>query len=107
MATSIDAPAPPAETEPEGLYEIIDGQVVEKPSKRAYDVEIVSIVHQLIGPHARSNGHGRVVCEMLFRVAPEGTKDLRPDVAFVSHQRWPIDRRAPRTNAWEVVPDLV
>jgi Uma2 family endonuclease len=30
----------------------------------------------------------------------------RPDVAFVSYQRWPRNRRVPRAEAWDVVPDL-
>jgi Uma2 family endonuclease len=41
---------------------------------------------------------------MLFRI----DKDLqrRPDVAFVSAERWPIGRRIPDDAAWDVVPDL-
>jgi Uma2 family endonuclease len=30
----------------------------------------------------------------------------RPDVAFVSTARWPLDRALPRTGDWDVVPDL-
>ena len=30
----------------------------------------------------------------------------RPDVAFVSTARWPLDRALPETGDWEVVPDL-
>lgn len=30
----------------------------------------------------------------------------RPDVAFVSRERWPTDRPVPRTAAWDVVPDI-
>jgi Uma2 family endonuclease len=107
MAASIEVPAPPAQAEPEGLYENINGQIVQKPELSAYEIEIACLFLEEIGPYARSNGLGRAVYEMLFRIAPDGTRDLRPDVAFISHRRWPIERRAPRTNAWEVVPDLV
>ena len=30
----------------------------------------------------------------------------RPEVAYVSYERWPRQRRVPRTQAWAVVPDL-
>jgi len=30
----------------------------------------------------------------------------RPDVAFVSYDRWPQQRRMSRTEAWEVMPNL-
>ena len=30
----------------------------------------------------------------------------RPDVAFVSTARWPLDRLIPEAGDWEVVPDL-
>ncbi|HMF38325.1 MAG TPA: Uma2 family endonuclease, partial [Isosphaeraceae bacterium] len=29
-----------------------------------------------------------------------------PEAAFVSIERWPLRRRVPRTEAWEIVPDL-
>lgn len=114
MATATETPnASPsqeaealAEIEPAGLYEVVDGVVVEKPAMGAYEIEIASILQDMLGPFARSQRLGRVVSEMLFRLDVERKRDRRPDVAFVSHQRWPIERRAPRTAAWEVVPDL-
>jgi Uma2 family endonuclease len=30
----------------------------------------------------------------------------RPDVAFVSAQKWPLDQPLPETGDWEVIPDL-
>jgi Uma2 family endonuclease len=44
--------------------------------------------------------------EILFDLATVG-KEQRPDVAFVSSQRWPYDRVPPRgDNAWKVIPNL-
>ncbi len=94
------------EIEPEGLYEVVDGAILEKPAMGAYEIEIASILQSLLGPFARSNGLGRVVSEMLFRLEADLKRERRPDVAFVSQERWPIERRAPRANAWAVVPDL-
>jgi Uma2 family endonuclease len=44
--------------------------------------------------------------ETLFRLDAARGLERRPDVAFVSYQRWPRDRKMRRANAWEVVPDL-
>lgn len=30
----------------------------------------------------------------------------RPDLAYISFERWPRGKSVPATNAWEVVPDL-
>lgn len=106
IATEAQVQAPTIENEPEGLYEVVDGQVVEKPAMGAYEVEIAAILGRLMGVFAETNQLGRVLVEMLFRLEPESKLDRRPDVAFLSRERWPIQRRAPRTAAWEVVPDL-
>jgi Uma2 family endonuclease len=108
MATASEAPAPATATraEPEGLYEVVDGRIVEKPPMGAFEVEIASILQDWLGPFARSNRLGRAVTEMLFRIDPARGLERRPDLAFVSHGRWPLERRAPRESAWEVVPDL-
>src|SRR5438093_10625301 len=106
MATATALNAPPATIEPEGLYEVVDGQIVATPPMGAFEVELASILQNWMGPFARSNHLGRVVTELLFVIDPARGRERRPDVAFVSHERWPIDRRAPKAAAWEVVPDL-
>jgi Uma2 family endonuclease len=59
-----------------------------------------------LSPFAHDANLGSVVMEMLFllRSAPELKR--RPDLAFVSAERWPLGKRVPRTEAWEVIPDL-
>jgi len=89
----------------ESLYEISAGQRVELPPMSAYEVFLASRLLVLLEPFTRTLG--RVVTEMLFRLDPSGNLQRRPDVAFVSYQRWPANRRIPRTNAWDVVPELV
>ena len=42
---------------------------------------------------------------MLFRLEATKPLDRRPDVAYVSFQRWP-QRFIPSTNAWEIAPEL-
>ena len=43
---------------------------------------------------------------MLFRINSETDLRRRPDVAFVSHKRWPFNRRIPKVIPWDMVPDL-
>jgi Uma2 family endonuclease len=43
---------------------------------------------------------------MLFDLRVMAGRKRRPDVAFVSFDRWPQHRRIPRIDAWEVVPNL-
>ena len=58
------------------------------------------------GPFARANRLGQVFTEMLFRINFANDLQRRPDVAFVSHARWPFNRRPPRGPVWDMVPDL-
>lgn len=95
---------PPAE--PEGFYEIIDDEVREKPAMGAFEVWIASQLQTVLGTFAQANRLGRVATEMLFTIDQTRRLQRRPDVAFVSRERWPHERRTPRTAAWEVVPDL-
>ncbi len=110
MATAPFPPpvAPPTEPEhePEGLYEVIDGQVVEKPLMAAYEVDIAIYLVVALENFARSHRLGKAHSEMLFLISRDRNLKRRPDVSFVSSARWPLHLRAPRTPAWDVVPDL-
>jgi Uma2 family endonuclease len=44
---------------------------------------------------------------MLFDFTAMVQRKRRPDVAFVSYERWPRQRPVPHAEAWEVVPNLV
>lgn len=94
-----------AAAEPEGLYEIVDGQVVEKKPMGAYETLVGSLLHAGLSHFARTQQQGRAVSEMLFNFDP-GLPQRRPDVAYISYTRWPRTRRVPSTQAWAVVPDL-
>jgi Uma2 family endonuclease len=88
------------------LYEVVGGHVVEKPPMGAFESALASFLQDLMGPFARKNRLGRVVAEMLFLIEPANKMKRRPDLAFVSKERWPLKKRIPRTEAWDVVPDL-
>jgi len=87
-------------------YEIVDGKRVELPPMGAYQSVLASCLDQILGHFARAQGLGRVVVETLFQLDREGKLQRKPDVAFVSYQRWAKNLRVPDTNAWDVIPEL-
>ena len=112
MATVTEAPAPAIETrgtrefEPEGLYEFVNGGFIEKSYLFAFEVQMVCVLMQSMVRSLEGKRLGRVFINMPFRLNTSPRLDRRPDMAFVSQERWPIDRRAPKAAAWEVVPEL-
>src|ERR1700678_1601582 len=91
--------------EPDGLYEVIDGRVVEK-TMGAYECWLASVIFGALNPHNTANPIGRVVQEMIFDLRPSVERERRPDVAFVSFARWARNRGIPRARSWAVVPEL-
>ena len=59
-----------------------------------------------LGTFVKTQGLGRAVVEMLFRIDPAPNLQRRPDLAFVSYERWPRGKRVPEDAAWDVVPEL-
>ena len=86
------------------LYEVIDGKVVEKANMGTYQTEIATILSNYLGPYARQNGCGRVIVEAIVRI--DEKTQYRPDIAFVSFEKWPKKRRTPDKDPWEIIPDL-
>lgn len=90
----------------ESLYEVIDGVVVEKPPMGAYEYELVFLLGREIDEFVRPAGLGRAITEMVFDFRPLVDRERRPDIAYISKERCPLSRRAPRTRSWKLVPDL-
>src|SRR5262245_7242994 len=67
---------------------------------------LTSDLHFYLTSHARQHKQGRAVCETVFVLDPDRDLRRRPDVAFVSIERWPLDKPIPETGDWLVVPDL-
>jgi Uma2 family endonuclease len=68
---------------------------------------IASTLHQALESHASTNQLGRVTGEARFDWGDVENPDLRPDLAFVSFDRWAAYRHVPSALTWHVVPDLV
>lgn len=66
MSTVLDAPGSTEVVEPEGRYEVIGGQVVEKAPMGAYETSIACLLFELLAPFTRSRRLGQCVTEMLF-----------------------------------------
>jgi Uma2 family endonuclease len=89
----------------EPLYEVIHGERRELPPMGAFEVSLGFELGRILGNYASERRLGLVVAEVLFVLNAEAELRRRPDVAFVSYGRWPT-RTIPRTEAWDVVPDL-
>src|SRR5438128_2665384 len=100
MATASTPPpdlAPDPTVDGDSLYEVVNGQVVEKPPMASYPGEIASLLLWHLTTFVRENQLGKVVGEVLFRIDRATNLQRRPDLAFVSDARWPRNRRAPNT----------
>ncbi len=100
--------APPMETD-EALYELVHGVRIAIPAMSYYANKVTGRLSTNLAGHVERNGLGTVVTETLFLVplADDRERLRRPDVAFVSRERWPVDRPDdPDANGWAVVPDL-
>lgn len=86
------------------LYEIINGEKVIKPIS-TYENVLAGMLFGRLNVHADANRLGRAIIEVMFDL-PNLSNDRRPDVGFISFDRWPQNRGIPRTKAWAVIPDL-
>jgi len=91
----------------EDHYKIIDGERQEIAPISVYENYLASRLQGVIDPFVTEHALGRAVVETLFLIQRQPREfQYRPDFAFVSFERWGADRRVPRQNAWDVVPDL-
>jgi Uma2 family endonuclease len=108
-AAAVHEPVPtpaPAPVAGDVLYEVIDGRVVEKPPIGAFEGVVAAWLIRLLNTSEVVGRLGLVVPEVLFVLDPARDLKRRPDVAFVSYERWPRRRQVPPGEAWGVVPDL-
>ncbi len=91
----------------ESLYEVVDGQVVEKPPMATNSVHLCGVFHEWIAPFARQHQLGRAEFEMMYLLNPATGLKRRPDTSFVSYARWPKATPLPEDEGWNVIPDLV
>src|SRR5438309_6768069 len=96
---------PSSPVDDEVLYEVVNGRIVVPPPMGAFEACLASRIQGLMGQFVRQHGLGRAVAQMLFVLNAGQGLCRRPDVAYVPYERWPRNRRLPRTEAWNAVPD--
>jgi len=89
------------------LYEVVDGNLVDLGPMGAHEIWFATVLVVHLANFVRQHQLGRVVQELLFDFTAMVKRKRRPDVAFVSYERWPRQRSVPHAEAWEVVPNLV
>lgn len=106
MMPTVTLPQPDSIIGDDELYEVIDGQRVRIPPMAALSVWLASELLRHLSSYTVAN-LGRAVTEMLFHLPAPVNRDRRPDLAFVSYQKWAKHRPIPYTGgAWDVVPNL-
>ena len=90
----------------DSLYEVIDGRIVELPPMGTDEEITAGILHVRLGNHADATKLGRAVMETLFDFTKQVGHKRRPDVAFVSSDRWPRTKPVGKGDGWPVVPNL-
>lgn len=88
------------------LFEIVDGRRVEKEKMSALANLLAGRLFALLLPAVNGGRLGWLVVETAFYLRKNATLQRRPDVAFVSADRWPLDKRVPYLGDWRVVPNL-
>jgi Uma2 family endonuclease len=91
-------------------YEVVNGEIVEVPPMSGFASEIANRIHDELAYQGRTLRGGRARMDMLFRLplAADATRNRRPDVTYITFERWPEDRPMPyRGDPVDVVPDLM
>ena len=104
QTTSYGVVLPPDE---DILYEVVDGKLMELGPMGAHEAWLATVLAGYLTNFARQHQLGRVVQELLFDFTAMVQRKRRPDVAFVSYERWPRQRPVPHAESWGVVPNLV
>ena len=103
IATAFEAPPGWADK----LYEFVDGKFVVPTPMGVFESSIANKLFAAIQRHFEQTvPSGWLFFETLFLIIRKPKRQRRPDVAYVSFERWPSDRAIPETAAWDVVPDL-
>jgi Uma2 family endonuclease len=110
--TLLTAAAPPlpllvtAPGEDDALYEVVNDRYVECPRMSTYSTILASRLHGRLAAWAETQQTGQAVCEGIFGLVAKPRLWRRPDVAFVSYQRWAKGKSFPFTDPFPVVPEL-
>lgn len=98
---------PERRSDPDALYEVVNGRVVEKAPMGYYAAVIALRIHAALCSFLQNHPLGLALFEAMFILDRVADLQRRPDVAFLSFDRWPADREIPEEGECEAIPDLV
>jgi Uma2 family endonuclease len=90
-------------------YEVVNGEIVELSPMSDYAGQVANRLNREVMRYLIANDIGESGVELLYRIPlPEDRgRNRKPDLSFVSYERWPRSKPFPFTgNARDVVPDL-
>jgi Uma2 family endonuclease len=90
-------------------YEVVNDEIVELPPMSDYAGQVVNRLNRAVALYLITHDIGESGVELLFRIPlPEDRKrNRKPDMAFVSYERWPRSKPFPyKGNVRDVVPDI-
>jgi Uma2 family endonuclease len=109
MNTTLEMPrVEPADDLPDG-YERVHNELIEVDGMSIYSGLVATELVVELGMHVRQRKLGRVTgeCYFILPLPEDGSRVRKPDVGFVSFERWPASKAIPyRGNPLPAVPDL-
>jgi Uma2 family endonuclease len=99
-------PHEPSSLIEEPLYEVVNGKRVELPPLAISSIRVANTLGFFMESCARAERAGRVTVEMLHWLDEAAELKRRPDISYVSYERWPRNKAVTDDEAWDVVPDL-
>ena len=102
---SVISEHPPALPSDDSLYEIVDGQIVEKDVGGFASWLALRLLLSL-QRHVDMHPVGTLAIETVLVLDAANGLRRRPDVAFFSAETWPLNGPPPLTGDWAVVPEL-
>jgi len=106
----LDLDDDPVETPPlPDFYEVVNGEIIEVEPMSNYAAEVANRLYHQFTVHPATVNRGRPRMDTLYRLPlqEDSTRNRRPDLAFVTLDRWPEDMpQSYRGNPVDVVPDL-
>ena len=88
------------------LYEVIDGQIVEKARLDTYSEFLVNDLGDAVSLFLERSPIGRSYMHMPIDFTEQVGNIRRPEVCFIPEHRWPRRKRLPSTEGWKIVPEV-
>jgi Uma2 family endonuclease len=106
IGTLETASANPGFLKDEPLYEIVNGQKVELPFMGVFANLIAFRLARILVSFVEPRMLGTILVETLFILDSINDIRRRPDVAFLTPGRWPLDREVPEAGDLDAIPNL-